>query len=671
MLSIKRKILVGMVVLMFMVVVVAPVVADMKDIFVSPSGFGDKGVKVWEKRTDEYVEIQYWKINPLALDEQDMKILDTLTSAAGYTSINVEAYNMVHKGYRKIPTPDDVAYSMMHVEPEVNIIMTKSLEDPQDVKFDYVDARWATPLFEGTPLFERGRRELCDEDILPRSPMNSVEEEEKWKKRAEHLRLILSNIPISTQTPEPLTEIKIDEEKIKRISDEQNKLIPPPKSLPEEPSETLGGINFTSIQLNYISTFSDQEFGIFNYALKAKKAEKGSKIIDIEDATELSLNAFFIGLTLPESDFWVNLNPWEPDVIIDENLGKTDIGRIMLEADLQMKRDFCKYKNPNESEVAEEYWGLYTAKLKELTEGCAEKHPEEIKDARDIYFVPLTRHWIVPDKTNAYEEENEVYIDDTTFTIFSEPVFQYSTWDIVGQNSSLLSQECKDDLNSSAIELGYYVYANEHDLILPLVVREVNYGRNYSALRQVYTSLALAQWYKDKYGYTSGIFTDCINSGNLTGFESKTAWNAEGIWGDYVKSFEEGEYHFWINKTYTEGRYIVTKCDFYTCGGVDFTDIRITDIGDISPEIEELTSEAIYGSFSKKRNEYYFGDGLYVFYPTSTLTPTFSPTTIKPSKYPKTEVPSPTQPGFEAIFVISGLLVVAYLIMWKNNRKEG
>ena len=444
-------------------------------------------------------------------------------------------------------------------------------------------------------------------------------------------------------------------------------------------SETgLGGIDFTSIRLNYISTstYSDPlgQMQNFDFVLKAKKAEKSDEIIDIEGATELSLNSFFIGLTLPESKFWVNLNPWEPDVIADEDLRKTDMGRIMLEADLQMKKDFCKYENPCESEIGEEYWELLDKKSEELAEECMKKHPAEIEDTDNVLFSPVTRHWIVPDKTDVYGTDDEVYIVDMTLNIESDPVYEHSTYQIVNQNPSL-SDECKEDLDEAAKEYGRYAMELEEVMILPLVVQEVNHGGYYSDLRQVYTSLALAQWYKDKIWHTSGIFTNLIDSKDLTELESKYIWDAEDIWRDYVKSFEEGEYHCWKNRTYEKGDYIITESLLYSSGGVDFTDITLTNIGDMPSNLKELTSEAIYTFFANEGDDYYFGDGLYVFYMSSTPTPT-TPEPTMPMQTPHQNnnvtppVATPTSegdsskgvPGFKAVFAIVGLLLVAYLL---------
>ena len=58
----------------------------------------------------------------------------------------------------------------------------------------------------------------------------------------------------------------------------------------------------------------------------------------LQDATQELFNYFLIGLSLPNDKFWVNLRPDAPEQIIDPLLEKTDMGRIMLEADLELKK---------------------------------------------------------------------------------------------------------------------------------------------------------------------------------------------------------------------------------------------------------------------------------------------------------------------------------------------
>ncbi|HCD39330.1 MAG TPA: hypothetical protein DEQ77_11585, partial [Candidatus Omnitrophica bacterium] len=60
---------------------------------------------------------------------------------------------------------------------------------------------------------------------------------------------------------------------------------------------------------------------------------------ELNNATKELLKYFFIGLSLPNDKFWVNLRPDSPDNIIDDDVAMTDIGRIFLEADVQLKKD--------------------------------------------------------------------------------------------------------------------------------------------------------------------------------------------------------------------------------------------------------------------------------------------------------------------------------------------
>lgn len=425
-------------------------------------------------------------------------------------------------------------------------------------------------------------------------------------------------------------------------------------------NEEPGGVDFTSIRLNYISVRNDS----FDYIIKAEKAKDMNQIVTIEDETEISLISFSTGLTLPESEFWVNLNPWEPDRIIEKDLGTTDVGRIMLEADLRMKKDFSRYEDPCESETGVEFWKLLGEKREELVKEIMKRHPDEIKDVNEVQFAPVTRHWIVPDKVEAYETDNEIYIVNATLNIFSEPVYEQSTYNVV--NTLTLSKASKEDLSEAAKEYGRYVKELQERKILPLVVREVNSGKNYSDLRQVYISLALAQWYKNKYRHSPSLFSDLIDSKNLNGLEPKSEWSAVSVWKDYKKSFEEGDYHCWKNRTYQQGDYTITESKLYSGGGVDFMDIKITNMGNMPHNLKESLSEAVYSMYAKEGNDYYFGDGLYVYEDIETVTQENSHGHSNQTKNEANNQPEQKTAGFETIFAIAGLLTAACLIKWKK-----
>ncbi len=435
----------------------------------------------------------------------------------------------------------------------------------------------------------------------------------------EQLRMIQENNRLMVEREQQYLQMESQNSQLQKIRDQQMQIS---QSLFQE--RQLGGVDFSSIKLNYISVRGDPSGEKdFNFVLKAKRANKDEKAVDLENATALSAKAFLTGLAVHNSKLWVNLNPWEPDRIVDEDLSHTDVGRIMLEADLQMKKDFCRYEDPCNSTTGVQHWKILESKRFELVKRCMERYPGEIKDARNVLFSAVTRHWIIPDALNAYGDGKEIYIDDATLTIRSDPVSEHAEYRIVNQDARYISRECQEYLNQSSKEYSRYAMEVEEKNILPLVVQNINKNDRYSDLRQIYVSLGLAQYYKDHRKPDTNLFSDIIRSHNLTGVMVVTSWNPEIIWNSYVQSFSGGEYKCWQNETSTNsyeddyGRKITetkTDCRYYQEGGVDFTNISsyINIAGELETEKKETLRKAIYTLYAEEGDNYYFGDGIYL-----------------------------------------------------------
>ena len=58
-------------------------------------------------------------------------------------------------------------------------------------------------------------------------------------------------------------------------------------------------------------------------------------------------DAFFVWLTHPPESFWVNLAPTESDRVIEGELGRTDVGQTLLEADLLLKQTAARLLHPD------------------------------------------------------------------------------------------------------------------------------------------------------------------------------------------------------------------------------------------------------------------------------------------------------------------------------------
>lgn len=238
---------------------------------------------------------------------------------------------------------------------------------------------------------------------------------------------------------------------------------------------------------------------------------------DLEEATKSLMNYFLVGLSLPNESFWVNLRPDAETNIIDDKLAKTDIGKIMLEADVQLKKDTARYTSPNTPE-GKEYWDkLY-------------KKTGEIFGYDNIQIPTLTRPWIVPDEILAAETKDGVYIFKATLKVMLEQDY--------------LKDSAVYNFNDERLKaLNEYSSQLIRELIIPKITQEVNSSKRYAPLRQVYYSLILSQWFKTRFSSKEDFYASLIDRHNLSSLTSKILWSKTAYFEEYQKSFKNGEYN--------------------------------------------------------------------------------------------------------------------------------
>ncbi len=271
----------------------------------------------------------------------------------------------------------------------------------------------------------------------------------------------------------------------------------------------------------------------------------------LEEETKILLSYFFIGLSLPNDSFWVNLRPDAQDAIIDPLVGQTDIGKVLLEADLNLKKDTARFTSPQTFE-GKEYWNKLYQKAEELF-------------GRDVVTIPtLTRPWIVPGEIIIRETADNAYIYKATLKVMleedylktqnGEPVNRFT-----GAPVYSFSDERSQAINEYACQL-------LRQLIVPKLTKEVNTAKRYAPLRQVYYSLILAQWFKKKFSGQNNSYANLIDQKDLAGLASRTAWSKSAYFNAYQKSFKEGEYNI-QEQVYGFSGQLIRR---YLSGGVVF-----------------------------------------------------------------------------------------------------
>ncbi len=292
---------------------------------------------------------------------------------------------------------------------------------------------------------------------------------------------------------------------------------------------------FRPLHLRYFSYDSLND----NFKVLLDKGDlKNLQTPELENSTKTLLSYFLIGVTLPDDMFWVNLRPDSEDRIIDPWLEKTDVGKIMLEVDLQLKKDTALFTSPQAPE-GREYWNrLY-------------KKAAEIFGNENIEIPTLTRPWIVPGEIIVRESKDSAYVYKANLKVMLEQDYLKDS----------ASYNFKDPRSKA---LNEYSSQLIRELIIPKLTKEVNSSKRYAALRQVYYSLILSRWFKLRFTGKTGTYASLINTRNLTNLVSKETWSKTDYFKQYQKSFADGEYNI-KEPVYTPTGQVIRS---YFSGGV-------------------------------------------------------------------------------------------------------
>ncbi len=269
---------------------------------------------------------------------------------------------------------------------------------------------------------------------------------------------------------------------------------------------------------------------------------------------------FLASLTIPEKDLWVNLSPYENNRIIEENFGRTTMGRDILAVDYFLKQITSSLMYPD-SDLGKKFWS-------EVYHRAYEKF-----GTTDIPVDTLNKVWIVPQKAVIYEQADKehagvsAYIDNARLKVMLDTDYFAAAQNTVIPNEVRGSGISKDEISSAVIR----------EVIIPVLEEEVNEGRNFAQLRQVYYSMLLAVWFKKKLtqGRVNGghILSDIfIDRQKTVGNETADPGAEIGsIYSSYVETFKKGAYNL-IKEEYDNYSQEMIPRKYFS-GGISAEDI--------------------------------------------------------------------------------------------------
>ncbi len=218
---------------------------------------------------------------------------------------------------------------------------------------------------------------------------------------------------------------------------------------------------------------------------------------------------FLAALTIPEADLWVNLSPYEKDRIVPEELGKTELGRDMLAQDYILKQLTASLIYP-EKQLGKEFWSRIYAKAQQLY------------GDKEVPVNTFNKVWIMADKAKILERNNTAYV--------------------VGSHLKVMLEEDYLAMNKNAVRAQD---SNQivRDLILPEIEKEVNEGKNFAPLRQIFHSMILASWYKLalKDALLNQVYSNKAKTGGVLSDDVK---DKEKIYEQYLKAYKKGVFNY-------------------------------------------------------------------------------------------------------------------------------
>ncbi len=233
--------------------------------------------------------------------------------------------------------------------------------------------------------------------------------------------------------------------------------------------------------------------------------------------TALLIKYFLTSLTIPEEDLWVNLSPYESGRIIPNELSLTDVGNNLLNQDKLLKQLASSLTYP-ESKLGKKFWDLVYKKAYQKF------------GTTDLPVNTYNKVWIVPDQAIVYDMGNIAMIGHTHLKVMLEA-------DYLAMKKHLTAGDRK---SSAGQEISASI---TKEIILPELEKEINEGKNFAPVRQIFHSIILADWFKRalRRNILSEVY---VNKKKISGVDGIDKDAKEKIYKQYLRIYKVGAYNY-------------------------------------------------------------------------------------------------------------------------------
>jgi len=256
----------------------------------------------------------------------------------------------------------------------------------------------------------------------------------------------------------------------------------------------------------------------FQFDFIVDPANSGLKGAGLKAESTRMIKYFLAALTVPEKDVWVNLSPYEKNRIIPKEFGLTEMGRDLLAQDYILKQLTASLIYP-EKDLGKEFWSRVYAKAQQQF------------GTTNLPVNTFNKVWIIPDEAVVYEKGNSVFVEKARLKVLLDEDYLS-----LEKHRVALPSATRNDISSIGANI-------VRDLIIPELNREVNEGKNFAPIRQIYHALILATWFKEhqKRSLLSSIYVD---QNKVLGVNVKDVTIKDQIYAQYLRAFRKGVFNY-------------------------------------------------------------------------------------------------------------------------------
>ncbi len=289
-----------------------------------------------------------------------------------------------------------------------------------------------------------------------------------------------------------------------------------------EPGEMVGLSGaFEPLQVKGLVVYPDKPFN-FDFIVDSGNDARDPAYIRAQ--SQRIAKYFLAAVTVPEQELWVNLSPFEKDRIIEGGLGETALGRDMLAQDYILKQLSASLVYPEQG-LGKQFWaGVY-------------KEAEELFGTTDVPVDTFNKVWIVPQQAEVYEQGNSVFVTGARLKVMLD-----------SDHNAMMHNTSGEALSGKALIAQKFL----RQIVIPALEKEVNEGRNFAPIRQMFNAVILAKWYREMVQDT--LLSDRYAGKNLVaGVTSGEKMVKEKVYERYVAAYRKGVFNYIKEDSVTAG----------------------------------------------------------------------------------------------------------------------